>query len=657
MNFPRKDLIYLTFSLIILLISSPTYAQNQDDVFIEVEKVPQLKGGISGLQEKLYYPFKAKKAGIEGRVFVQFVVNKRGKVENPKVVRGIGGGCDKEALRIVKTANFTPGMQNGKPVKVKFTLIFLFHSNLPVSVPFAVKINSNPQGATIYLNDFSSSTGKTPKTLTINPGVHKLKLLKKGYVSVEKQIRVTKENKSFNFPLIKQIDVLKNHISNKVTKRIENWQQKGKYESTQAYRERVTERKRAELIQQYTTNLVDSLGRAKFDADITKTDYDADNRVFEVTFADRSTIYVNVPVSEAQAFDRNLSRLRFSNMDFTLTGGELVLRKAQIHNPANEQTYAYDSDREVAFNTAELAANSDPIDVEIRTEDVGANVTKGTKKIEVGKADVDVNIPKTAMSKPDGIAVVIGNRRYQGDTPDVDYAVNDAKVMRKYLIKTLGFRPGNILYVENASKSRMEVLLGDDKNQGKLANYLKPRRSDVFVFYSGHGAPDPNTETGYLIPVDGDASALNITGYPLEVLYDNLAQLDAKSVSVVIDACFSGASGGGEMLVDKASPIGIEIKNPAAKLDDGFVVTASSGSQISSWYPEKGHGLLTYFWLKALQGEADQDGNKSITASEIRTYLNDNSDGLPYWARRLHNREQTPQVFTNNNKNVIVEYK
>ena len=535
---------------------------------------------------------------------------------------------------------------------------------------------------------------------------------------------------------------LKKYVTARIRQKIKSWQQKGKYESTQAYRERVTETKRRELIERYTAELVDSLGRSRFkptissqynadstnirtlynaikqipsaknvpdydsfakgfenreyrqktydylshqeqagnikgvddnfesfearvlgkelnafEANISTTNYDADNQVFELTLADSSSIYVNVPVAEAPQFDQNLDRLRFSGMDFTLTsGGELVLRKAKIHNPANDQTYAYDSGREVAFNTAELAANFDPIKVEVQTEDVQTNVKKTTQKIEVGKADVDVNIPETAMSKPDGIAVVIGNRRYQGDTPDVDYAVNDAKVMRKYLIKTLGFKPGNILYEENASKSQIEVLLGDDKNQGKLANYLKPGRSDVFVFYSGHGAPDPNTETGYLIPVDGDASALNITGYPLEVLYDNLGQLDAKSVSVVIDACFSGASGGGEMLVDKASPIGIEIQNPAAQLDNGFVVTASSGSQVSSWYPEKGHGLLTYFWLKALQGEADQNGDKAITASEIRAYLNDNSDGLPYWARRLHNREQTPQVFSSDDQKVIVKH-
>lgn len=100
--------------------------EEEDQVFVVVEKQPKLKGGIAGLQKKIEYPEMARKAGIEGRVIVQFVVNEQGEVKNPKVVRGIGGGCDKEALRVVKTAEFTPGMQRGRPVKVQYTLPITF---------------------------------------------------------------------------------------------------------------------------------------------------------------------------------------------------------------------------------------------------------------------------------------------------------------------------------------------------------------------------------------------------------------------------------------------------------------------------------------------------------------------------------------------------
>ncbi|MEX2405249.1 MAG: energy transducer TonB [Candidatus Paceibacterota bacterium] len=68
----------------------------------------------------------ARKAGVEGRVIVQFIVNEQGQVTEPTVVQGIGAGCDEEAVRAVQTAQFTPGMQRGQPVKVRMSLPISF---------------------------------------------------------------------------------------------------------------------------------------------------------------------------------------------------------------------------------------------------------------------------------------------------------------------------------------------------------------------------------------------------------------------------------------------------------------------------------------------------------------------------------------------------
>jgi len=94
----------------------------KEDYYVQVETMPQLKGGLAALQTDIIYPEKARKAKIEGRVIIQFVVNKQGKVENPQVIKGIGGGCDEEALRVVKNAEFEPGRQDGQPVPVQFSL-------------------------------------------------------------------------------------------------------------------------------------------------------------------------------------------------------------------------------------------------------------------------------------------------------------------------------------------------------------------------------------------------------------------------------------------------------------------------------------------------------------------------------------------------------
>jgi len=99
---------------------------NEEDFFIAVENMPQLKGSLSELQQEIRYPELAARANIQGRVIVQFIINERGEVENPVVIRGIGGGCDEEAIRVVKQAQFTPGLQRGRPVRVQYTMPITF---------------------------------------------------------------------------------------------------------------------------------------------------------------------------------------------------------------------------------------------------------------------------------------------------------------------------------------------------------------------------------------------------------------------------------------------------------------------------------------------------------------------------------------------------
>jgi len=109
-----------------LSMPPPPKEEPEEDFFIVVENQPELIGGIGGLQKKIRYPEMARRAGIEGRVYVQFIVNERGEVENPVIIRGIGGGADEEALRVVREAKFRPGLQRGRPVRVQFSLPIVF---------------------------------------------------------------------------------------------------------------------------------------------------------------------------------------------------------------------------------------------------------------------------------------------------------------------------------------------------------------------------------------------------------------------------------------------------------------------------------------------------------------------------------------------------
>jgi len=98
----------------------------EPEIFVVVEEMPELIGGLGEIQKKIKYPEIARKAGVEGRVILQFIVDENGDVTEPAVVRGIGAGCDEEALRVVREAKFKPGKQRGKAVKVKMSLPITF---------------------------------------------------------------------------------------------------------------------------------------------------------------------------------------------------------------------------------------------------------------------------------------------------------------------------------------------------------------------------------------------------------------------------------------------------------------------------------------------------------------------------------------------------
>jgi protein TonB len=103
----------------------------QGQIFQMVEQMPEFPGGekemLAYLYANLKYPQMARESGIQGTVFVNFVVERDGSVSNVKVLRGVGGGCDEEAIRVISgMPKWNPGKQNGKPVRVYFMIPLKF---------------------------------------------------------------------------------------------------------------------------------------------------------------------------------------------------------------------------------------------------------------------------------------------------------------------------------------------------------------------------------------------------------------------------------------------------------------------------------------------------------------------------------------------------
>jgi len=254
---------------------------------------------------------------------------------------------------------------------------------------------------------------------------------------------------------------------------------------------------------------------------------------------------------------------------------------------------------------------------------------------------------RNSSRHPDDIAVIIGNANYgkQGkDIPNVTPAYADAEGIKRYFMDRLGIREGNIIHLKDATGSQLISVFGNRGNhKGKLFNWVKPGRSKVYVYYAGHGAPAGDEGSAYIIPSDSSVESIELTGYPLATLYKNLGKIPAKSVTVILEACFSGAGQSGT-LISNASPVYLKAKTP--KIPSNLtVISAGAANQIASWEKDKSHSLFTKYFLKGMSGEADKgpygNGDGKVSYAELGKYL----DGtMTYYARRYYGRDQKAQI-------------
>jgi hypothetical protein len=254
------------------------------------------------------------------------------------------------------------------------------------------------------------------------------------------------------------------------------------------------------------------------------------------------------------------------------------------------------------------------------------------------QSDVDaIPVARRPAKERDAVALVIGISHYRDESiPRVRYARHDAEIMASYLEAVGGI-----------SRSRMKVLVDEGATQSDLASYIEewlPRRvsadTTVYVYYAGHGMPNLTSGKAFLVPYDGHPDFSNKL-YPLDRLYENLEKLPSKEVVVMLDSCFSGATGR-SVLPSGSRPIGLAVEGVASNIKKAIVLTASSGTQISSDYDDQGHGLFTYFLLKGLRGDADKDSNGVVQVEELYNYA---KTSVTKVASEAMNRDQTPLLL------------
>jgi len=426
-----------------------------------------------------------------------------------------------------------------------------------------------------------------------------------------------------------KIITLTDRVEEFVKDEITKWQQKGKYETTEAYTSRVTEANRKKKIEDLSAIAMQNIAPTYCEWETISTEYDADNQIYKVSVKGLSPFFVKVPLAEAESFDVAIRRLHFTNKQYALGANNIFfLQRATIINPDNNKTYTVSSTDQTVFAYSKLNMNFEPIQLNIQNTDNAQNVKTETKYLTVGLSDVDTNIPKTLQSNDKTFVVIIANENYAREVK-VQFAANDGKVFREYCEKTLGIPPKNIHFSQDATFGTMksEIKWISDVTQAYNGQVK------LIFYYAGHGMPNEADKSAYLLPVDGFSSDFE-TAIKLEDLYKRLTFNPSQGVTVLLDACFSGSVRDNGMLANARS---VKIKPRTDILNGKMVVfSAATGDETAYPYKEKQHGLFTYFLLKKLQ---ETKGN--VDYQTLSNYIIEN---VRQQSIVVNQKSQTPQV-------------
>ena len=271
------------------------------------------------------------------------------------------------------------------------------------------------------------------------------------------------------------------------------------------------------------------------------------------------------------------------------------------------------------------------------------NGNSATKTITVSRPLADSK-PLMAALNPaqvkrqperDAVAIIIGIADYK-NLPRADYANDDARVFYDYAIRALGVKPENIKLLVDADADELGIYRA-------FKTWLPSRvraSTDVYVYYSGHGLPTADGQGLYVLPQRADRDFMDKTAITQAEINAAIQAAKPKSVTIFLDACYSGQARTGETLIASARPV--SLKAETAAFPEGFtVITASRGDQISSSSPELKHGIFSYYLMRGMEGDADANRDGRITLGEMQAYLAENV------ARQagMMNRRQEPQLI------------
>ncbi|MDB2699898.1 caspase family protein [Alphaproteobacteria bacterium] len=275
----------------------------------------------------------------------------------------------------------------------------------------------------------------------------------------------------------------------------------------------------------------------------------------------------------------------------------------------------------------ELYVPRNGLNIEIVAYDKKGNKAFKLLKIERGniqqasgpKFDTLNPSGKRVKPNPNALALIIGVGNYEKTSANALYADKDAQQFYDYATMKLGISPSNIKELVNAKADRVEIGLAI---QDWIARSTKQGKTDIYIFFAGHGLASQDGKDMFLLPYDGSPRLLKASAIRRKELFDNIQQSNPRSVTVFLDTCYSGTTRGTDMLV-ASRPIMIKAKEQT--IPSNFTVfSAAAGDQTSKPLEEAKHGMFSYFLMKGMEGDADANNDNKITARELHAYVEQN---------------------------------
>jgi hypothetical protein len=280
--------------------------------------------------------------------------------------------------------------------------------------------------------------------------------------------------------------------------------------------------------------------------------------------------------------------------------------------------------------------------LEIVATDVYNN--SNTKTITVARQVLPASA-QTAILKPetikiaparDAVAIIIGIQNYKR-VPKAEFANNDAREFNEYAIRALGIKQEKIKMLVDEEADEVNIVKAFEN---WLPIQVNKDKTEVYVFYSGHGLPAPDGKSLYFLPHGVDKELLSRTAVAQDEIVAALTAAKPKSVTMFIDACYSGQTRGGDVLIADAKPV--SLKADTNVYPPNFtVITASTSDQISSSSSELKHGIFSFYLMKGMEGDADANQDGKITVGEMQDYL---SDKVARQATTLGRKQNTQVV-------------